>query len=402
MSTDTIIPLPVVSVVWTQLIVNSIAAGIAVVFVALRLYSHSESRIYESPTNHSDTLGRSLGAGFGWDDGWILVAVVFSLALYGEQVTLRDMGEGYDFDPNSPVFPALVNNVPIIFKVLFSFGIIYLLALASVKMSVLSFYQRTFSTESMQRAIWATMGVVFIWAFSHTLAFIFVCRPTQAWWDTSAGTCGNLIPIYASIVVVNIITDLIVMALPMYTIWHLQMRKTEKLALTIAFGLGFASIIVACKRLSAVFGYDATTNPTGTVGESAFLCVLETFLALLCVNIPMMRPLIRRWRRNQSTSRLDGSEGPRSYFSKNSRRGANGNLSGNHILSGGRSKIGATGDGPHDEWDMVEYSNDGVDSTSVDDSGSEKRLTWPEASLYPKGNWSASVRTLNVPDNDKP
>ncbi|KAI1415431.1 hypothetical protein F5Y13DRAFT_187539 [Hypoxylon sp. FL1857] len=368
MSADSIIPLPVVPVVWNQLIVNSILAGIAILFVAIRLYS------------------RSLGAGFGWDDGWVLVAVVLSLALYGEQVALRNMGEGYDFDPNSPVFPALASNISIIFKVLFSFGIIYLLALASVKMSVLSFYQRTFSTESMRRAIWATMCLVFIWALAHTLAFIFVCKPTQAWWDTSAGTCGNLIPIYASIVVLNIITDLIVMALPMYTIWHLQMRKTEKLALTLAFGLGIASIIVACIRLSAVFGYDATSNPTGTVGESAFLCVLETFLALLCVNIPMMRPLIRRWRRNQSTSRLEGSEGPGSYFSKNSRRDVNGTLSsGNHTSSIGRSKAGTGSNGQHEEWDMVEYSGNGMDATSIDDSGSEKRLTTRGTAQTPPG-----------------
>ena len=36
-----------------------------------------------------------------------------------------------------------------------------------------------------------------------------------------------------------------------------------------------SSIIVACKRLAAVFDYDVAANPTGTVGESAFLCVAE-------------------------------------------------------------------------------------------------------------------------------
>ena len=92
----------------------------------------------------------------------------------------------------------------------------------------------------MARLIWATVGLVAVWALAHTLAFIFVCRPTQAWWDTEAGTCGDLIPIYASIVVCNIFTDAIIIILPQYTIWKLQMRKTEKVALTLAFGLGIA------------------------------------------------------------------------------------------------------------------------------------------------------------------
>ena len=125
-------------------------------------------------------------------------------------------------------------------QILFSFGIIYLFALASVKLSVLSFYMRTFATPMMRRLIWATMGLVSVWAISHSLAFIFVCWPTPGFWNPDAGTCGEIIPIYASIVVVNILTDLAIMALPMYTIWHLQMRKTEKVALTLAFGLGFA------------------------------------------------------------------------------------------------------------------------------------------------------------------
>ncbi|KAI1390773.1 uncharacterized protein F4822DRAFT_426618 [Hypoxylon trugodes] len=350
MSTSEVIYLPVVPVVRDQLIVNAVAASLAIAIICLRFYS------------------RTITSNYGWDDGWVIVALAFSMALFGEQVALRNMGEGYDFDSNSPVFLALVNNVPIIFKILFSFGIIYLLALASVKMSVLFFYLRTFSTVSMKRVIWATMGVVFIWCLAHSLAFIFVCHPMQAWWDTTAGTCGDLILIYASIVVTNIVTDLIIMGLPMYTIWHLQMRKTEKVALTIAFGLGFASIIVACKRLAAVFTYDVTENPTGTVGESAFLCVLETFLALLCVNIPMLRPLVRRWMRSQSSSRLEGSEGPGSYFSKNSKGGTL--SSGNHI-----SKNRNPATGGREEWDMTVYGGTAVDSASVDDSGSEKRLT---------------------------
>ncbi|OTA98306.1 hypothetical protein M426DRAFT_17538 [Hypoxylon sp. CI-4A] len=362
MTKDEIIPLPMVPVVRTQIIINAIVACFAVLLVSLRLYS------------------RSLGAGFGWDDGWILVAVIFSWALFGEQVAIRNMGEGYNFNPQFSLYPALAHNVPIMFKLLFTFGIIYLFALASVKMSVLSFYKRTFSTEPMKRMIWATMGLVFVWLASHTLAFIFVCRPTQAWWDVAAGTCGNLIPIYASIVVVNIITDVIIMALPMYTIWHLQMRKTEKVALTLAFGLGIASIIVACKRLSAVFGYNAITNPTGTVGESAFLCVLETFLALCCVNIPMMRPLIRGWVRSQSTSRLEESEGPGCHFSKNSKQSGSRNMP-----SGDHSSRYCPG---REEWDMVENNGTSatVDSASIDDTGSEKRFHSHDVTQPPPGH----------------
>ena len=131
-----------------------------------------------------------------------------------------------------------------------------------------------------------------------------------------------------------------------------------------------SSIIVACKRLSAVFDYDIAANPTGTVGESAFLCVLETFLALLCVNIPLLRPLIRRWYRT-STSKLEGSESGQGSHFKNSKQDANGTFEsgpygkGVARVSHGRNR--------HDEWEMSELGT-AIDNTSVDDSGSEKML----------------------------
>ena len=131
-----------------------------------------------------------------------------------------------------------------------------------------------------------------------------------------------------------------------------------------------SSIIVACKRLSAVFDYDIAANPTGTVGESAFLCVLETFLALLCVNIPLLRPLIRRWYRT-STSKLEGSDHAQGSYFKNSKQDAN------EIVGAedrGRGVVKASnGMRGRQEWELTELGTN-LDSTSVDDSGSEKML----------------------------
>lgn len=47
---------------------------------------------------------------------------------------------------------------------------------------------------------------------------------------------------------------------------------------------------------------------------AVFLCTLETTLALFCVNIPLLRPLYRRFIVRQSSSKLD--ESGRNYGSK--------------------------------------------------------------------------------------
>ena len=130
-----------------------------------------------------------------------------------------------------------------------------------------------------------------------------------------------------------------------------------------------SSIIVACKRLAAVFDYDVAANPTGTVGESAFLCVLETFLALLCVNIPLLRPLVRRWYRT-TTSKLEGSDHAQGSYFKNSKQDANETLDSDHR---GRVVKVSNGRKGRQEWELTELGTN-LDSASVDDSGSEKML----------------------------
>jgi hypothetical protein len=57
---------------------------------------------------------------------------------------------------------------------------------------------------------------------------------------TGLGTCGQYIHMIQSLIATNAIGDLVIMALPMHSIWSLQMRQTDKLGVTACFGLGLA------------------------------------------------------------------------------------------------------------------------------------------------------------------
>lgn len=69
---------------------------------------------------------------------------------------------------------------------------------------------------------------------------LFICFPIQAYWDLAlaATHCGDQILMYTLFISSNIVTDVLIMLLPMYTIWHLQMKVAEKFALTCSFALG--------------------------------------------------------------------------------------------------------------------------------------------------------------------
>lgn len=109
-----------------------------------------------------------------------------------------------------------------------------------LKCSVLSFYLRVFTLQGMRRATKITLGVVIAWGITFVIHMLLVCRPIQAYWDLAlaATACGDQIRMYAILIASNMITDIIIVILPMYTIWHLQMKIAEKLALTCCFALG--------------------------------------------------------------------------------------------------------------------------------------------------------------------
>lgn len=214
-------------------------------------------------------------------------------------------------------------------KVVLSFQLLYMSSLTLVKCSVLVFYKRIFVGEGMQKLSTITIIFVILWCIGHSLAMVFICHPTAFWWDMTipGGYCLDQLPIYVSLIITNIFTDLVIMGLPMVTIWELKMKTTEKLALTAAFALGIAyvvlplsdavtpeksvtdrqppsSVAIAIWRLVTVFQLDIAANLTGTVELAVFLCTMETVLALLCINIPLLRPLYRRFIARQSSSKI--------------------------------------------------------------------------------------------------
>lgn len=86
------------------------------------------------------------------------------------------------------------------------------------------------------------LGLIVVWGVGTSLGMVLVCTPVRSNWDTSrtALDCKNQNAMYQSLVITNVVTDFLIICLPMYTVWHLQIRKVEKLALTACFALGSA------------------------------------------------------------------------------------------------------------------------------------------------------------------
>jgi hypothetical protein len=71
-------------------------------------------------------------------------------------------------------------------------------------------------------------------------AAVFQCSPVQYTWDKTivGGSCFNQQAFYRYVSLPNILTDFVILIMPMPVVWKLQTRLTHKVALTGVFLLG--------------------------------------------------------------------------------------------------------------------------------------------------------------------
>ena len=117
----------------------------------------------------------------------------------------------------------------------------WLATATATKASLLLLYYRIFSPSRRFRlAIYIVTAIVFCQWFSVTLAFIFQCRPVAAFWDHTIqrAKCIDL-PLFTVVSgVLNLMTDVLILCLPMPMVWGLNTTNAQKVTLTGIFLLG--------------------------------------------------------------------------------------------------------------------------------------------------------------------
>jgi hypothetical protein len=125
-------------------------------------------------------------------------------------------------------------------KITFGAEILYTLSLCCPKLAILCLYKRIFSTKPYRYSIYAIGTIVILTCIAGPILTLSICRPIAYTWDKSIpnGRCGDVINAYRYYSVPNIFTDVCILVLPLYGVWHLHMKLIHKIGLTITFLLG--------------------------------------------------------------------------------------------------------------------------------------------------------------------
>lgn len=130
-----------------------------------------------------------------------------------------------------------------ILKLLYGGVILYDFGISLPKLSALFFFARVFPYQrspALRWALWITGGLVVAWLLQAVISAVFQCIPVQkAWYPALLGHCLDTREWYLSSALSSVILDLIILILPMPSLWGLQMRWQKKLLLTAVFAVGY-------------------------------------------------------------------------------------------------------------------------------------------------------------------
>ena len=121
------------------------------------------------------------------------------------------------------------------------------------KATLLLQLQRTFApgkTGLVYTAFQTLVWVNLIFYSSSLLALLLECLPVQKIWDPSLSTghCIDTLTLLIAMGVINVLSDGCILVLPIWAIWHLQMRVERKVGISAIFSIGL--MFVSRLRLS--------------------------------------------------------------------------------------------------------------------------------------------------------
>ncbi|KKY28246.1 hypothetical protein UCDDS831_g00429 [Diplodia seriata] len=233
-------------------------------------------------------------------------------------------------------YPAMMDDALFIIKVFFYSTMLLWVTLWAVKFSLLALYRRLMNGLRTYVVLWWILVVfcaaTFVGAIISNLTS---CSSMHAWF--SPGECGTPRDINAQIAslyyafAVDILTDLLIMALPIRLIWNLQMPRAEKLAVGALFCSGFVCITMAVLRVVQI-GVKAGNNSTPSSSWLALWAEVEAATAVFIGCCPAFAAFYRTAKSSSSGSgrgyskrkenRSGGSE--RSDFGEELAKGAQG------------------------------------------------------------------------------
>lgn len=224
----------------------------------------------------------------GSDDVAIVIALLACIALIVATFFQAQHGLGKHISELGP------QEVSEMLKCLWVAILVYNIALTSIKVSIVLQYLRVFVGKSIRFWCWATIALVTAYGLNTVFTAIFTCVPVNTFW-LGGGKCIPKKFLWFFNAAFNILTDIIILILPMPVLSSLRLPLKQKIGLMFVFALGGFVCLVSVLRLHSLYIVSTSDDMTWDNADPAIWSNIEVTTGIICACMPATKALISRF-----------------------------------------------------------------------------------------------------------
>ncbi|KAM7194182.1 hypothetical protein V8F20_008102, partial [Naviculisporaceae sp. PSN 640] len=171
----------------------------------------------------------------------------------------------------------------------------YVFVLWAIKASWFVFYRRLVGMLLSRRQVYFGAFLLTSSYIAVVLTLLLSCHPMRKYWQIYPDPGQECAPTTSrtniiTSLVLNVLTDLYLMAIPIPMVVHTSFSRVKKIGLVLLFSGG-----VFVTTAGVLRGVMMIEHPTTAGQLSGPWALRELFVALVTSNFPMVVPLLRRW-----------------------------------------------------------------------------------------------------------
>ena len=184
-----------------------------------------------------------------------------------------------------------------------------------IKLAILVFYRRAFTMrhKAFKFSTWFVGGFSVLLGVAQTIEFILQCIPSSLFWNRIYLILGETPPgplsgycmpqtIHLTIpLVLDLVTEIAILILPVIGLWQLQLPKRKKVGLFFAFSLGIFVTAISIIRLVVGIPLEDNGDHSWNDFDSFAWQTVQVCFGVACACVPAMAPLYRLFKQNTSS-----------------------------------------------------------------------------------------------------
>ncbi|KAI1408080.1 hypothetical protein F5Y13DRAFT_194673 [Hypoxylon sp. FL1857] len=254
---------------------------------------------------------------FGADDWLVTASLLAQIVAGGVAIAAVQQGAighhvGYLEETNP-------GAITLLYKYLFALSVWYCATIGLSKLAICIMYRRLFPQRSVFIMLCITAGILIIAPIATIITGFAACKPFSANWappEVQASQCINKEELFVWSTFPHIVTDVILLVLPLPIIWGLRIKIKIKAALTITFLIGSMGLGTSILRFLTFNNTNAFDDTSYNAVDLVTWTIAEPGVYLISACVMMYRPLLGKFNIGPLSSSYIGNSRPGPPYSR--------------------------------------------------------------------------------------